>query len=256
MTASDTIRISLNVVFAAAQIASAFILFREGFETASGPYPKTEPSPIVPAGYAFIIWTPIFLGSLAYAVIQALPQYQTAALFREIGWLTAIAFLACLLWNLAAKFGPVMATVPLILLMFISLIAAAAIAASSQNALSGTVYWLGVAPLMLYAGWLTVAVFANAAEVLPEYGFQPLQSGETAWTLALLGGASCVAALGLWLTGGNIVYAGAILWALVAIAVVNFGRGPEGLPILIGAVIAAIAVIVAASVFRGQPSLN
>ena len=52
-----------------------------------------NPTLVVPADYAFVIWTPIFLLALVYAVYQALPSNRESPLLRRTGgsppWLTS-----------------------------------------------------------------------------------------------------------------------------------------------------------------------
>jgi hypothetical protein len=249
MTLPDIIRIGANLALAVAQIALSSLLFRGGFEAAPGPVPVSGPAPIVPAGYAFAIWGPIYLGSLAYAVYMALPQNWAAPLFREIGWLTAIGFLGCAIWLLAAKYGPYAATVPIIALMLIGILTAFIIARERLADGPALQYWLVAAPLALYAGWLSVATFANTSEVLAGYGFERFGLGVTAWALLLLCGALAVALGGLWLSGGDYVYAGTVIWALAAIAAANFARGDGGATIAAFSVTGALAVAAAAYAF-------
>lgn len=255
LTWTDVTRIALNIALAIGQVAAARSLFADGFETASGPLPTAGNSPVVPAGYAFIIWGPIYLGSLVYAFAQLWPGYGAAPLFRETGWLTALAFSGCILWLLAAKYGPVIATVPLILLMLVSLLGAVAIAASDPLSGNSAVYWVVLAPLGLYAGWMSVAVFANAAEVLPGYGFERFGLNMTAWAVLLLVGAFVVAVIGLRLSGANPFYAGAVQWALIAIAVANAAEPQRDLVVASVSIVAAIVLGVFAVVFRrGAPA--
>lgn len=256
MTVTDALRIILNLALAVAQIGTTYYFFRDGFQTAPGPYPLPGPTPIVPAGYAFAIWAPIFLGSLTFAIHQALPPQWQQPLFRQIGWFTALAFLGCVLWNAAAKYGPVLLTVPLLALIALALVGALAIAASAPPSGSGARFWLVMAPLGLYAGWATLATFANISEVLPEYGFQRFGLGEPWWTLLLLAAVMATSALGFWLVGGNPFYAGAVLWGLVAIAVANLGGERDGGPTIglvaaAAAVLAAVALLMAIRAERG-----
>jgi hypothetical protein len=51
-----------------------------------------NPTLVVPADYAFVIWTPIFLLALIYVVYQALPANRENPLLRKIGWFSALAY--------------------------------------------------------------------------------------------------------------------------------------------------------------------
>ena len=44
-----------------------------------------NPTLVVPADYAFVIWTPIFVLALIYAAYQALPANRENPLLRKIG---------------------------------------------------------------------------------------------------------------------------------------------------------------------------
>src|SRR5918994_2264027 len=59
-----------------------------------------NPTLVVPADYAFVIWTPIFLLALIYAVYQALPVNRENPLLRKIGWFSALAYFSNGMWKL------------------------------------------------------------------------------------------------------------------------------------------------------------
>jgi hypothetical protein len=250
LSLTDLVRIALNIALAIGQILASRSLFADGFETADGPLPTAGTSPVVPAGYAFAIWAPIYLGSLVYAAAQVWPGNAASPLFRETGWLTALAFAGCILWLLAAKYGPVIATLPLILLMLVSLLGAVALAANHPLNRTGAAYWVVLAPLCLYAGWLSVAVFANAAAVLPGYGFERFGLSMTAWAVLLLACAFVVAVIGLRLSAADPFYAGAVAWALIAIAVANVSATQRDLVIASVSIVAAIALALLTAVWR------
>ena len=60
--------------------------------------PTTDPTLLLPAGYAFAIWAPIYAGGLAYATYQAQPSRRRDPLLRRTGWPTGAAFLLAGLW--------------------------------------------------------------------------------------------------------------------------------------------------------------
>jgi hypothetical protein len=112
----------LVVMLALAQLILPQILFFKGFEIQSQMPPQSpELNPATPAGYAFSIWAVIYLGALAYAVYQVLPSQASNALLQKIGWLTAGGYVLCCAWLVAARFGPVWLTVPIIMGMLLFL---------------------------------------------------------------------------------------------------------------------------------------
>lgn len=111
----DQIRRWLNLLLAIAQIAVTIFRFAFGtsFDEAAGP-PSADP-PIVPAGYAFIIWSVIYGGCLAYGVYQFASTRMESPFLRRIGFFTASTFLGCCCWLLGVRFGHLQWTVPCIL---------------------------------------------------------------------------------------------------------------------------------------------
>lgn len=246
----DVLRWTSNLLLAVVQAATPVVLFSGGFETqAARVGPARPPSPIVPAGYAFAIWGLIYFGALVYAIYQALPSQRAEPALREIGWFTAAAFAACTGWLLAARFGPPLATVPLIMVMLGCLIVALLTVVRWREPLDPRVAFAVILPLAVYAGWLTVAVFANLSEVLPDYGFARFGLSENAWTLLMLALASALALAIQAASRGNLAYSAAVSWALVAIVAANAQRGPN-VPVIVAAALAAMMVAAGAVVAR------
>lgn len=218
----DRLRAVINLVLAVGQLAAPAILFPSGFQ-ADVAGPLSEPTPIVPAEYAFVIWGPIFLGALAYAILGVLPRFLRDPLLRRIGWLTATTFAASIGWLVLARFGPNWLTVPTIVVMLLAIGPAFLRAARSPEAGRPLVRWLVVVPLALYAGWLSLAVFANLSESLAALGVRWFLRDVTPWTVAFLALATALAVQGIRWSRGSIAYAAAVVWGLVAIVVANAG---------------------------------
>lgn len=221
----DRLRSITILVLAVGQILAPFLLFPRGFQV-DIPGSPAEATPIVPAAYAFHIWWLIFAGALAQAVLGVLPRYQRHPVLRRIGWLTAATYAASILWMVAARFGPGWLTLPIIMVAFLAVGTAYAWASAALVGGRGVVHSLIVAPLALYAGWLSVAVLANVSELLAALDVGWFTGDLRTWTVALLGIGTMVAIEGIILGGGglgSIVYAATVVWALVAIVVANIG---------------------------------
>ncbi|HAH10381.1 MAG TPA: hypothetical protein DCL54_07715 [Alphaproteobacteria bacterium] len=221
----DLLRAAVNLILAIGQIAATVYLFSSGFQSAQGPMPQAEPTPIEPAGYAFIIWAPIYIGCVIYALWLFSPEGMRDPVSHVIGWATVPVFAACVGWLFAAAWGPVIFTIPLIVVMFAGLASTLLTVTAGTAAMSWSKYLCVVVPLSLYCGWVSVALFANASEVLPSYGFNRFGLDVETWTLLMLGVAGLVAAYITWTTASP-VYTGAVIWALIAISVGSFNRGP------------------------------
>lgn len=248
---TDRLRQLANLAGAATQIAATTWVVSSGAsENFSGVAAGGDP-PLVPAGYAFSIWGPIYAGSLAYAVVQALPANAARDDLRRAGWGTAVAFLATAGWLLVAV-RPTLAWATVALFMVIGaglLVAVGALRlpAHASAPPAGVERWLVRAPLHVFLGWTSVAVFANTAAVLRDTGVTR-PGGETGVSLALLGAGTLVAATIARWTGGSRWYTGTVLWALVGIVAANVtgSRGGTNPAVAAAAVLGALVVAGAA----------
>ena len=243
------------VVIAAAlfQLASPFLFAVDWSAPPGGENSPRNmaPTQLQPAGYAFVIWAPIYLGAIVFAVVHALPAFGAHEVMRKIGWLAAIGFVSCAAWNGIVKFGPLWASVPVITVMFASIAAAFIIAARAGV----EIQWFDIAviaPLALYAGWLTVALPINPSEVLPAYGFDRFGLNVEIWSILMLCVSAAIAFAVLALTQFNVIYAGAIIWGLTAVIISNFMRadGLWSLQFTAGAAGALIIILVSSATIR------
>ncbi|AQR63089.1 hypothetical protein BZG35_16580 [Brevundimonas sp. LM2] len=243
----DRLRQIANLLFALGQLLLPLLIFTRGFDasTAQGPS-AAAPNPASPAGYAFAVWGVIYLGGLAYAVLQSLPGAGADPLFRRIGWLTAAGFALCCAWLYFARFGPVLLTVPIIFGMLITLGPALMIALQPSTSIGWTREAFVRVPLAIYVGWLTAATFVNAADVLPDYGFDRFGLSPLIFGLGVIG-AAAVLAISVVLFRPHPAYVATVLWALVAIAVAA-GRPGLGNPVSLAACGAAALLLGVAAI--------
>jgi hypothetical protein len=224
--AIDRLRQGLNVAGAVGQILGTAVIVTSGAADRtfdSGP----PPSLVTPAGYAFSVWSLIYAGSLAYAVYQASPRRRVEPLLRRIGWYTAAAFTATILWLLAVQGGRLVLTVPLIFALMAALVGAFIELIRHPLPRTAAERWLVERPLSVYAGWATVAAVANTAEVLKGAGYAELAGlPDQAWAILMLLIAGGIGAYATSVSRGNAAYAGTVLWALTAVVAANFQRDP------------------------------
>lgn len=257
-TARDRVRQIANLLGAAAQISATIWVVSSGAsEGFTGADPGGDP-PIIPAGYAFSIWGPIYAGALAYAVVQALPANGAREDFRRAGWGSAVAFLATAVWLLLAV-RPALIWWTVAVFAVIGLGLARALAALDTAARKGGPRpryerWLVRAPISVFLGWTSVAIFANSAAALRATGMTR-PGGETGISLALLAVGTAIAVATTRWTRGNGWYVGTVLWALVGIIVadVTGARGATNLPVASGAAVAAVVVSLTLLATRRAP---
>lgn len=180
-----------------------------------------------PAGFAFAIWAPIFIGEwLMMLYLTNVPR--AAALGRIVapGWIAGTV--AQTLWCGAFRpsvCGPSMLWVPTLLLATTGAclgVAHRALRATSIGALSNVlVRW----PLTLHFGWISCAALVNLnnwlARIRADVRVKEMASHASAI-------AAVAAAVYVSMTTGDPIFAGVITWALVAVAI-DGNRAARGL---------------------------
>lgn len=244
-TAADRVRQLLNVLGALAQVGASAWVASAGTDDFTRPTPGGDP-PTTPAGYAFAIWSIVFAGAIAYAIRQAMPRQAARPIFRRMGWGTAVAFLATAAWPLVAQRREwVWATVAIFLVVAWGLGHALRALGREAPLTSSTDRLLVRAPIALFLGWTSVAVFANIGLALRWSGVTE-PGGETVSSVALILAATAAA---LWVTlrrRGDAWCAGAVAWGTIAIAAANFAEWRREPDRLVGsaALLATVLVLV------------
>jgi hypothetical protein len=185
---------------------------------------KRGRSLVAPAGWAFVIWAPIFLGEMIMVASQlvALPESSPVApLIRQLTYPHVAAQIFQTLWT--ASFRPKYQG----LWRFVSAMNLSGVAyslsfchalytQSDRSSYSTVQYLMYFLPLSLHFGWTTAASLVNIN------GMVAMGDNVSSKTVAWLGHISVVAAtaLGVWVTTMRSapVYGGVIAWALAAVA--------------------------------------
>jgi len=178
----------------------------------SGAYPTL----LTPAGYAFSIWSLIYLGLIAFSIFQALGA--NAERFRRVRWLYVITCLLNCTWiyfwhhdQVAICLGIIVALLATLILIMIRLCACATVAET----------WFMQAPFGTYAGWVTAATLVNLMIWLKSID-SPLAASNAAAVGLILFSAACAVLVRLKLS--NFFYPLAVAWAVTAIAVKQSGN--------------------------------
>lgn len=193
------------------------------------------PTRITPAGYAFAIWSLIYLGCLAFSIYQALPS-QIAKLrgLRRIYIVSCVANCAWLyFWSQEA----ILVCLGVIIVLLITL---ALINFKLKETDKQSQYWLVKFPFGIYFGWVTAATLVNAMIALVYLKF-PISD-----SIYLGAGFIFIAAiLGILIRIKltNYFYPLAIAWALTAIAVKQSGQTLIVASAAIGVIVCLIAAI-------------
>ena len=211
-------------------MAGAGLLF--GVQT--GAVSDAAPTPITPAGWAFSIWSVIFLGIAALAVWQALPGQRGGRYDRLVAPFVAANLLNGL-WQipwLLERFGIAALVIAGILGSLVWLYVVL-----DRLELRGIERWTLGVPASLWLAWLAIAAPLNWTIWLRSLGWT---ADGVVWPVAVV---LAVAAAGGWLLSrtADLAIAAVLLWAFAAIAL-NGAASPA----LQGAVaVAGLAVLAA-----------
>lgn len=194
---------------------------------------------ITPVGWTFAIWGPLFMGSIIFALWQALPAQRSNALLNSIGWPAVIALGAQGVWAIYTQFTNLTAISALIILTSLAglLIILRALCKVSQ--LSSGERWI-IAPVFSgLAAWLTAASIVNISASLVYHGV----GGDFAFPMvaaAMVAIGAVIAAMATVRSRGNPWYAAVFCWALFGI----YWRGGQEASGIALACMAAAALVV------------
>jgi len=176
------------------------------------------PTLVTPAGYAFSIWSLIYLGLIVFSIYQLLPA--NLARFRAV---RSFYIFSCALncawlyfWHrdqIVICFVVIAALAAVLLLIVNQL--------KDPESLRDT--WAAKEPFGLYFGWVTSAMLVNFAVMLKALRIEFSEGAETVFAVALILLAAVFAIL-VRLKFRTYLYPLAVAWALTAIAVKQSGH--------------------------------
>lgn len=242
--AQDKLRQWLNVLLAVAQPVVAMLVNLGITGPSIGAISDRYPTYVVPAGYAFTIWSLIFALSLGYGVWQWLPAQRAHPLLRGVGWLTASALAAASLWMLVFQRSLFALSVVVMLGLLASLIGVVARLYQQGANFARAEKWLVYVNFSIFLGWITVATVANVGQALTAFGWSGWGLAAETWGIIALALAGVLAAAVTVATRGNAPYALTVIWALIAVAVNQFARDVPTSSTTVGAVAVGAALLV------------
>lgn len=192
---------------------------------------------VTPAGYAFAIWSLIYLGLIAFSIYQMLPG--NLAKFAGIRTVYLISAALNCAWIYFWHNDQIAVCLGIIALLLFSLFLI-------NHRLKGVSdlagYWAARAPFGIYFGWVTAATLVNFAISLKYFN---LELSDPAWTWIAVGLISLAAAMGVLVRFKmtNYVYPLAIAWALTAIGVKQSGQTLVVVAAALGTITCLIATL-------------
>lgn len=198
-----------------------------GYDPGMFPVEIARPS-IQPAGYAFAIWSVIYLWLIVHAGFGLWKRAETAAWDRVRLPLSVSIGLGAV-WLGIANGYPILATVAIWIMLATALLAFLRADPSVDR-------WLLSGPTAIYAGWLSAAAAVSLGVILAGYGWL----SDTGSAVAMLGLVLAVAVTVQMRRPRMPVYGLTVIWALLGVVAVNWGAN------VIVAVIAASGIVIMA----------
>lgn len=213
-------------------------------EESSGGALAADATLIAPAGPAFTIWTPIYVGLAAYTLWQWLPTQAAEPRHRAIGWLAAASMVLNAGWLLVTQQGWIWVSVLVMAGLVVTL------GLLVQRLQQHPTYGHGETVLVdgtfgLYLGWVAVAACANVTAAFVASGVDPGGYAGQLAAVAVLAVAAGVGALLAHRLGGRWSVAVAMAWGLAWIAWGRFTDEPRSSLVGVAAIVAALVVLVA-----------
>lgn len=210
------------VVFATLAVVFVNYLAGIGYINARTPGEISDefPSLLTPAGYAFSIWSLIYIGLIVFSIYQALPAQTANPRFRKIRALYLINCAANCAWIFLWHHERIWAA---LVVIFIILATLALINANLKNKRDALETWTTRVPFGLYFGWITVATVLNFTLALVSSGVSA--SNQTnAFLASILIAATTAVAVIIRLKLSTAAFAVVVAWAFTAIAVKHGGE--------------------------------
>lgn len=204
---------------------------------------------IAPAGPAFAIWAPIYLGLVAYAVWQFLPRQSGAERHRRIGYWVAASLLLNAAWILSIQFDLLGLSVPIIVILLAVLLRLFL----DTRALRPTGRWDALitdGTLGLYLGWVAIATAANVTAYLVAVGFSGFGIPPEVWSVTVIVVAAAAGVVLAVRGQGRIAPALALSWGLAWVAFGRLSGAPASTVTGVAAIVAVVVVLGAAILFR------
>lgn len=177
------------------------------------------PTAITPAGYAFAIWSLIYLGTIFFSIYQILPVASENGLIGKI----RIPYLLLCAANIGWIFCWHYEMIPVAMVLMLVLLATLAkinveLAEARDN---GEIWFAGV-PFSIYFGWITLATVLNLTILLSYWGLSFGPAAES-YISAFVVAIAAIIGIVIRFRIDSTSYPLAIAWGVTAIGVEQSG---------------------------------
>ena len=189
---------------------------------------------VTPPGIFFAIWGLVIIGCWAVALLGWVRS--ASRIVDTVAWPLVIAQAGFSVWLVFAYLRTTHPTVGSIctVLTFVVILASLLVAIARLRTAEGQSLWLIAGTAALFAGWSSAAIWLNVITVLPD----ALANSTVVQTIGVAGAAITTLAVTVTLRPAW-AYSGAVIWALIGIAISasRFGAWPPFVVAVAGIVI-------------------
>lgn len=233
MTSPDRAATGVALLVAAiVQIAAPAI---QSLLDTAGPAEGSADLLITPAGWAFSIWSLIYLLTVVHAIVAIVRDDGVGD--RRLVVDLVLLYLAAALWIVLSSSGENWATFLVLAVMVVLAVDATLRAVLADD--TGWTTWLARATTGLYAGWVSAAAFLNLGTAAIDLDL--LDPDHHDWQIALLVLAILFALAVNSRLAASPTYAVAVVWAMIGIAAEVAGASTVALVITLGAIVLLVA---------------
>jgi hypothetical protein len=202
------------------------------------------PNLFVPSGLTFSIWSIIYILLFVFAIYQAKDLFkkekEDLPFLDQINYLFIIASAANIIWIFVWQYEIIIASVVIMLVLLVSLIAIYLKLNIGKADVSSKVKIYIHLPFSVYLGWITVATIANVTALLVSVSWDGFGIAPDLWTILVIIVAGIITGAML-LTRKDIAYSLVVIWALLGIVIKRFTDYTD---IVLAASITAIVIAV------------
>ncbi|WP_348624208.1 tryptophan-rich sensory protein [Paenibacillus peoriae] len=195
------------------------------------------PTLITPAGYAFSIWSVIYVLLACFVVYQATPTGQSKTSVQSIGIFFILSCLFNIIWIFLWQYVYVELCVIVIILYLLSLSVVYVRTRTPQPTLGEM--WFVKLPFSLNLGWVSIATIINIAVALEKNEWSGWGLSDTTWAIIILLIGTALAIM-VSFPYRDSIYPLVFVWAYVAIAVEH----PNNENVRLAALILAAIILV------------
>lgn len=194
---------------------------------------------LTPAGYAFSIWSLIYLGVIAFSIYQLLPSQRENPHLKSVRTLYILSCAANCGWIFLWHYDYIVGALGAILILLASLFL---ISVKLTGAKSSAETWFAKIPFSIYFGWVTAASLLNFSIALVYLGIMPTGNGARVLGVVLIAIAVVFGIL-MRFKFGLPAHPLAVAWALTAIAVANGGETAIVVSCAIGVIVLLLSAL-------------